>query len=121
MVQNTNSANQILFHFLQTQYNIELNVREVKLSNEMQIRQQMLLTLVNSAVIIWMIWIMGGGREKEEAAARGAAGKGGEGERGHKEKVGTDVEVMQVLRKLQASQVKHLNQAASSQNKRIHL
>jgi len=51
----------------------------------------------------------GGGREKKEEAVRGAeARKGGEGERGHKDKVGTDVEVMQVLRKLQASQVKSL-------------
>ena len=87
----------------------------------MQIRQQMLLTLVNSAVIVWIIWIVGGGREKEEEAIGGAeARKGGEGERVHKEKVGTDVKVMQVLRKLQASQVKHLNQAVSNRIKHPH-
>jgi len=68
----------------------------------------MLLTLVNSAVIIWIIWIVGGGREKEEnEVVRGAEARKG-GERVHKKKVGTDVEVMQVLRKLQASQVKSL-------------
>ena len=79
----------------------------------------MLLTLVNSAVIVWIIWIVGGGREKEEKEVVGAEARKG-GERVHKKKVGTDVEVMHVLRKLQASQVKYLIQAVSNRTKHTH-
>ena len=65
----------------------------------MQIRQQIFLTLLNFAAIIWIIWVLGGGDRSVEG--EGAAAEG------HR-KAGTDAEVMQVLRKLQAPQVKHL-------------
>ena len=68
----------------------------------------MVLTLVNSAVILWIIWIMGSGHEGGEGGEVGgesAAGEGDHSQQGHKGKFGTDVEVMQLLRKLQAPQV----------------
>ena len=68
----------------------------------------MVLTLMNSAVILWIIWIMRGGREGGgggEVEGESAAGEGDHSQQGQKGKFGTDVEVMQVLRKLQAPQV----------------
>ena len=65
----------------------------------MQIRQQIFLTLLNFAAIIWIIWVLGGGDRSVEGEGAPAEGQ---------RKAGTDVEVMQVLRKLEAPQVKHL-------------
>ena len=95
----------------------------------MNTRTQMVLTLVNSAVIILLVYIHidtgggedpsfgqhggsqglfgGGGRKGGEGFERAGQGGGG-GERGQVEDrraAGTEVEVMRVLRKLQASQV----------------
>ena len=94
----------------------------------MNTRTQMVLTLVNSAVIILLVYIHidtgggdhafgqhggsqglfgGGGWKGGEGFERAGQGGGG-GERGQVEDrraAGTEVEVMRVLRKLQASQV----------------
>ena len=97
----------------------------------MNTRTQMVLTLVNSAVIILLVYIHidtgggdrafgqhggsqglfggGGGKGGKDFERAGQGGGGGErGERGQAEDqrtTGTEVEVMRVLRKLQASQV----------------
>ena len=91
----------------------------------MHTRQQMLLTLVNSVVIIWIIWIITAeftrviininnihiiqimGKRGEEVAVKETIEESAQGQR-----VGNN-KVMQVLQKLQAPRVKHLNQAAS--------
>ena len=93
----------------------------------MNTRTQMVLTLVNSAVIILLVYIhidtgggdpsfgqhggsrslFGGGGKRGEDFQRVGQGGGG-GERGQvkdQRAAGTEVEVMRVLRKLQASQV----------------
>ena len=94
----------------------------------MNTRTQMVLTLVNSAVIILLVYIHidtgggdptfgrhggsqglfgGGGRKGREDFER-VRQVGGGGERGQvkdQRAAGTEVEVMRVLRKLQASQV----------------
>ena len=64
----------------------------------------MFFTLLNSAAILWIIWVLGGGEVRD----RSVEGEGAPAERGLKEKAGTDEEVMQVLRKLQTPQVKPL-------------
>ena len=95
----------------------------------MNTRTQMVLTLVNSAVIILLVYIhidtgggdpafgghggsqglfggRGGGKVGEDFERAGQGGA--DGERGQAEgqrNSGTEVEVMRVLRKLQASQV----------------
>ena len=91
----------------------------------MHTRQQMLLTLVNSAVIIWIIWIITAeftrvnninnihiiqimGKRGEEVAVKETIEESAQGQG-----VGNN-KVMQVLQKLQAPQVKHLNQAVSN-------
>ena len=77
----------------------------------------MVLTLVNSAVILCIIWIMGGGGEGGgggEVGGESAAGEGDHSQKGREGKFDTDMEVLQVLRKLQAYQVKQLNLEAIS-------
>ena len=65
---------------------------------QMQIRHQIFFTLTNFVVITWIIiWV------KKDGSVEG---EGAQGRREVKEKV--DFEVMQVLRKLQAPQVKRL-------------
>ena len=80
------------------------NLRRAGLSKiEMKARTQMALTLmVNSFVIILLVYVhidTGGGREGGGGAGQGWRAEGGQGSR---------VEVMRVLRKLQAAQVYHL-------------
>ena len=67
-------------------------------------RHQMFFTLMNSVAIVWIVWVKKGGGGVGDGAVEGEGAVEGQGE--HKEKVGADVEVMQVLRKLQAPQVK---------------
>ena len=82
------------------------NLRRAGLSKiEMNARTQMALTLVNSFVIILLVYVhidTGGGREG--GGGGGGAGQGWRAEGGQ----GSRVEVMRVLRKLQAAQVYHL-------------
>lgn len=97
----------------------------------MNTRTQMVLTLVNSAVIILLVYIHidigggdpsfgrhggsqglfsgGGGKRGEDLERVGQGGRDGERGQGEDQRAaGTGVEVMRVLRKLQASQVKSL-------------
>ena len=95
----------------------------------MNTRTQMVLTLVNSAVIILLVYIhidtgggdptfgrhggsqglfggRGGGKGGKDFERVGQGGGGGErGQERDQRAAGTEVEVMRVLRKLQASQV----------------
>ena len=94
----------------------------------MNTRTQMVLTLVNSAVIILLVYIHidigggdpsfgrhggsqglfsgGGGKRGEDLERVGQGGRDGERGQGEDQRAaGTGVEVMRVLRKLQASQV----------------
>ena len=64
--------------------------------------------LAESGLIDAMTWIVGI-KERGGGGDRAVEGGGAQGQRGLKEEVGTDVEVMQVLRKLQAPQVKRLH------------
>ena len=67
----------------------------------------MVLTLVNSAVILCIIRILGGGRGGcggGEVEGESAAGEGDHSHNGQKGKFGTDMEILPVLRKLQTSQ-----------------
>ena len=67
----------------------------------------MFFTLLNSAAILWIIWVLGGGGEVRDRSVEGE-GAPAQAESGLKSKAGTDEEVMQVLRKLQTPQVKSL-------------
>ena len=109
------------------------NLRRVGLSKiEMNARTQMALTLVNSFVIILLVYVhidtgdptfrqyssdrFGGERGEEGGAGGGREGGGGGGGGGGgvgqgwraEGGQGSRVEVMRVLRKLQAAQVYHL-------------
>ena len=53
-------------------------------------------------VITWIVWI----KERGGGGDRAVEGEGAQGQKGLKEEIGTDVEVMKVLRKLQAPQVR---------------
>ena len=79
----------------------------------MQTRQLVILTVVNSVLITWLVFvhsdfILPGYGNKglvHNNDKRAKSERESEVEKGQKEKIGSRVEVMKVLRKLQASQV----------------
>jgi len=81
----------------------------------MQTRQLVILTVVNSVLITWLVFVHSdfilpgyGNKGLVHNNDRAKSERESEVEKGQKEKIGSGVEVMSVLRKLQASQVKAL-------------